>query len=465
MRKKKGTLARRWTLVGRFAAASVIAFVAIGVTLSMLLSRELLTQQQDAAENHAEFVTNSILRSELSAKDLAAPMPMRGDRYQAFLQFVSERILQYPLVLVTVWRSDGTVIFSSVPGLVGKKFPVGAGLRDAFTKGKTIGTISRASGRAALYPSDLPDKLLDAFVPVFGSIPHKSGPMVVVETFTDYSVVSGPVGRFFRSTLLSLSAGLLVLYMLMLPLAWRQAAKLDEQNERLEGALSRERTTQFQRRKLMERTLGAAEEERSRLAAELHDGPVQRLARLGYGLERVRTRQKQGDLKGSKELLQEIQTSVFDEVKDLRGMMSRLRPPVLDERGLEDALRDRADAMQEDAGISCSLEGHLEERLPPAIETVLYRVSQEALQNVIKHASAKNARIVLDRNNGSIIMEVRDDGVGFQPEAVPNASGQHFGMLAMRERVEVLGGTWSIESKPGHGTSVRVAVPWKRASS
>src|SRR5206468_2712309 len=101
---------RRWQLVTRFAAASLVVFVVIGAGLSILISRQLVRRERQNAESHAEFVTKSILRSELSPQDLSFLSPMGGQRYQEMLAFVQGRILQYPLVMVQIWRSDGTVV-------------------------------------------------------------------------------------------------------------------------------------------------------------------------------------------------------------------------------------------------------------------------------------------------------------------------------------------------------------------
>src|SRR2546422_3889953 len=105
----------RWRLVGRFALASLVAFVAIGVALSVVLSRQVVDQQEQAARSHAEFVSNSIIRYQLTARDLDFLAPMKGPRYLEFSQFVRDRILKYPVLRVKIWRSDGTVVFSDEP--------------------------------------------------------------------------------------------------------------------------------------------------------------------------------------------------------------------------------------------------------------------------------------------------------------------------------------------------------------
>lgn len=455
------SLVQRWQLVMRFAAASLIVFLVIGAGLSMLISRQLVDRERQNAEAHAEFVTNSILRYELSPQDLSFLAPMKGARYQEVLAFVQARILQYPLVLVKIWRSDGTVVFSNDPELVGRTFqPLSDELREVFYSGTAVSFVGTTRDEAENESvQELPPRVLETYVPVFIYQGRNEGPPVaVVETYTDYAVVQTQVNQVVRTVLVMVVCGLAVLFVLLLPIARRVSRRLEEQAERMGDLLSREQAAQSERRGLLDRTLRAAEEERTRIAAELHDGPVQRLARIGYGLERVRMRRHQSHHDGGDELLAEMQGAVFDEVGDLRRLMTGLRPPVLDQRGLEDAIRDRAQAIKHEFGIECVVEANLERRLAPGLETVLYRVSQEALTNVVKHAGARRARVGLFRDNGTVILEVDDDGSGFEP-AGASTGGDHFGLLAMRERVEMAGGSWLIDSSPGHGTRIRAELP------
>jgi signal transduction histidine kinase len=445
----------------RFAAASLIVFIVIGAGISMLISRQLVDRERQNAEAHAEFVTNSILRYELNPQDLSFLAPMKGARYQEVLGFVQARILQYPLVLVKIWRSDGTVVFSNDRKLVGRTFlPLSDELREAFFKGVAVSSVSGARDESEnVSVQELPGRVLETYVPVFiypGR--HEGPPVAVVETYTDYAVVQAQVDQVVRTVLVMLVGGLAVLFVLLLPIARRVSRKLEEQAVRLGDLLRREQAAQSERRGLLDRTLRAAEEERTRMAADLHDGPVQRLARIGYGLERVRMRLRRSHESGGEELLAQMQGAIFEEVGDLRRLMTRLRPPVLDQRGLEDAIRDRAEAIKRESGIECVVEASLERRLTPGLETVLYRVSQEALTNVVKHAGARRARVGLFRDNGAVILEVDDDGSGFEP-AGATSRGDHFGLLAMRERVEMAGGTWLIHSSPGQGTRIRAELP------
>jgi signal transduction histidine kinase len=220
------------------------------------------------------------------------------------------------------------------------------------------------------------------------------------------------------------------------------------------------RALQSEQEKLLERTVQATEQERKRVAAELHDGPVQHLTALDVTLERARRTLDRRSAESERETIERVQVRLREEVGDLRKMMSDLRPPALDHLGLVAALQDQLAAVRRETGLACSIESALDARLLPAQEIVLYRVAQEALANVVKHAGAERVRVSLQPSNGHVVLEVRDDGAGFVPsEAATSASNGHFGLLGMRERVEMAGGSWELHSHVGSGTVIRARLP------
>lgn len=231
--------------------------------------------------------------------------------------------------------------------------------------------------------------------------------------------------------------------------------------ERIE-AEGRLRETEAERRILLGRIVAASEEERRRIALELHDGPIQHLAALDYRIERIRGSLHKGDVSELDELLRRTQDVLHEEIRGLRQLMTELRPSVLDERGLADALEHQCEVIRQQAGIELTLDVSLKDRLEPALETVVYRVAQEALANVVKHARAGSASLAARSDDRSIILEVRDDGVGFDPrEAAGLLAEGHLGLVAMRERVEMAGGSWELRSRPGPGTLIRAVFPRK----
>jgi len=241
------------------------------------------------------------------------------------------------------------------------------------------------------------------------------------------------------------------------------ATELRERGVALESALSSLEKVEMERKHLLDRTMRGAEEERSRIATELHDGPIQRLTAVGYQLEEASLTLSGGDPADVDELLSAAQHHLYAEVNELRGLMATLRPPVLDELGLGLALADQLDSFERRTGIMCFLDTDREARLEPEIETVLYRVAQEALINVAKHSRAHHVWVYLRTDDDRADMQVRDDGVGFDPATVNGLTGRgHFGLAGMRERVEMAGGRYRLLSSPGGGTAIRVRLPRRR---
>jgi signal transduction histidine kinase len=232
---------------------------------------------------------------------------------------------------------------------------------------------------------------------------------------------------------------------------------------RVERARSRQRAAEArareERARLLNKILTATERQRSAMAAELHDGPIQNLTRLGLALERGQLRLRRGQLEEGGRLFADAQEALSGEVQALRRIMATLRPPVLEERGLVSALSDYVEVVRQQAGISCTLAARLPARLPEDQEVVLYRVAQEALTNVARHARASKVRVELVETGDAVVLEVHDDGVGFDPAAELVRGLDHFGLAGMRERVELAGGTWTVWSRPGAGTVLTASLP------
>ena len=265
----------------------------------------------------------------------------------------------------------------------------------------------------------------------------------------DYEAAATAAQRRAQAGVLSIAAVATVLALLLL---WR-----------VERARARQRaveaSSQQERARLVNKVLTVAEQQRTHLAAELHDGPIQRLTRLGLGLERSHLRLQRGRLDDGAELLADARVWLAEEVQALRQIMATLRPPILEERGLVSALREYLRMVEEQAGVHCALAGGLRKRLPTDQEVVLYRVAQEAISNVARHAHAGSVRVELFEDDDVVMLVVDDDGVGFDPVVMPQGNLDHFGMASMRERLELAGGTWEVRSRAGAGTTLIATLP------
>jgi len=213
------------------------------------------------------------------------------------------------------------------------------------------------------------------------------------------------------------------------------------------------------------RIVEAQEAERSRLAQEIHDGPAQALSNAIFQVEYIERvldrdpRMARTELRFMRELLRR-------ELGDVRTFISQLRPPLLDELGLDGSINDAAETMA--ALIGTDVETDLQAadtRLGDAQQTVVLRVVQEALQNVRKHAKAKRTTIATRVDDGGWIVEIRDDGVGFDVGAVATRGRRNFGLQFMRERAELIGAALEVSSRPDAGTVVRLAIPLEKESS
>jgi signal transduction histidine kinase len=232
------------------------------------------------------------------------------------------------------------------------------------------------------------------------------------------------------------------------------------------GGLASEVAMQTERKRAMQTVLRATEQERVRLAADLHDGPVQELTALRYGLTRARNRLQRGEPAQAEGLMAELENELAAGITGLRRLMAELRPAVLDEQGLEVALQNQVRAFEATSGVACAISTALQGRLAPDLETVLYRVTQESLNNIGKHAGASRVTVLLAAENGSVQLRINDDGVGFDPVAASRLLSEgHFGLAGMRERVEMVGGRLVVDSVPGRGTTVAVEMANKPAGS
>jgi signal transduction histidine kinase len=202
----------------------------------------------------------------------------------------------------------------------------------------------------------------------------------------------------------------------------------------------------------LRRVVEAQELERRRLARELHDQTGQELISVLLGLKAVEEAKSGAE---RAEALAAVREQVVETLHDVRRLAVELRPKALDDFGLVPALERLRDTFAEQTGMRVDLESRIRERLPTDVETALYRIVQEALTNVVKHARATAVSIVLAPKDRAVTALIEDDGRGFTPDG----SGEGLGLLGMGERLALLGGRLKIESSHGAGTTIVAEVP------
>lgn len=215
-----------------------------------------------------------------------------------------------------------------------------------------------------------------------------------------------------------------------------------------------------QRQELGLQIIRAQEEERKRLAREIHDGPAQSLANVVLRMEFCEKLLEVDPKKVGVEL-QDLKRIVRNNLQDVRKIIFDLRPMALDDLGVVPALKRYIEDFREknDIDIETTFRGR-EIRLEPVLEIALFRLIQEALNNVIKHARATNVKVALELNPAWVVAAVEDNGTGFALEKVLHGHlANRFGLISMKERTDLLGGEMHIDTEPGKGTSIKFKIP------
>ncbi|HEX9926295.1 MAG TPA: GAF domain-containing sensor histidine kinase [Anaerolineae bacterium] len=247
--------------------------------------------------------------------------------------------------------------------------------------------------------------------------------------------------------------------------------QLTTANEKLERKVAN-RTRQLQEAKealaqkavqlqqLLTETVDVQERERQRIAQDMHDGTNQLLIGAMLELKSARKRLTTGNLSQAEESLQTVQKILHRVEAETKQIIYDLRPPTLDALGLVPALRHYTERFEQYSGIPCTLKVSGQPmRLPARVEISIYRLMQEALQNVSAHAQARRADVLIDFSASNLNLTIADDGQGFDLAVVKRNNHGNIGLLSMNERAESLGGHLKIRTRPQQGTQVELAVP------
>ena len=213
------------------------------------------------------------------------------------------------------------------------------------------------------------------------------------------------------------------------------------------------------------RLLTVQESERRRLARELHDAVGQELTALSLNLTIIDDALSGAMMQKARERLEDSRQLLEETTRHLRNVLVELRPPGLDELGLLAALTEHVNHVARRSELTVGVSGvEPRPRLAPTDEIALFRIAQEALNNVVKHARANTCNVTLAQDQRSVILQIVDDGVGFDTARRPILGGYGMGTTTMRERAEAIGARLELESAPGHGTRISVTLDWPPAA-
>jgi signal transduction histidine kinase len=240
-----------------------------------------------------------------------------------------------------------------------------------------------------------------------------------------------------------------------------RTSELEERNRELKVLYETLQHKEEQLRVLLGKVLGAQEDERKRVSLELHDGIGQALSAVSMGLERLDRPDQRSNQQEHVEVLKEL---TMNALSDLRRIVIALRPAALDYLGLVPAIRRYIELQLGNTGVGFQIhEEGPNTRLEPSLETIVYRVVQEAINNVARHSGATRVRIHLRSSEDTLAVTVEDNGQGFDPTLATAKHG--VGLQGMEERVSMAGGELTVHSQPGRGTTVHMEIPLSKRIS
>jgi signal transduction histidine kinase len=420
-----------------FVAADLAAVILITLGVAWLVSRSASA----GAVRDARDLT--VAEGRAAVWPLLTDGVVRGDpaALAALDEVVKTRVLSDRLVRVKIWSADGTIVYSDEARLIGQHFGFDKEDAKALTSGIPEAGVSNLAAPENLYERDF-KKLLQ----VYDGLRTRSGQPVLFEAYIKFSSVTADSHRAFVSVLPAMLAGLLLLFLAQVPLAWAMARRIE--------------AGQVEEQRLLQRAINSADVERRHIAADLHDGPVQALAGTALSLTAAAEHANAAGLADIATTVSGAAGELRQGIRDLRTLIVAIAPPRLHDEGLAVALQDLVSPLRA-RGVETSLTVPDRLDLPREVEALAYRTAQEAIRNIGRHAStARRVTVTVAQLDGRLQLEIVDDGPGFSPGTVNarNAQG-HVGLHLLGELAGDAGGRLDVHSDGHTGTRLRLELP------
>jgi signal transduction histidine kinase len=359
---------------------------------------------------------------------------------RAIDDLVVARVLSGSIVRVKIWSQDGRVLYSDDPGQIGRRYVLGDDEQQILRDGGAVVEVSNLDR-----PENVRDrgrgKLIEAYTP----IRTPSGTPVLFEIYERLDSVNASARRLLSELAPPILGAIALLVLVQVPLVWSLMRGLQRGYEDREALLAN--------------AIAGSNRERRRLAAYLHDGPVQDIAGVAYSLAPVADNAAaRGEVDEAGTISAGIE-NLRHSVRDLRTLLVDLHPPHLAAAGLEAALRDLVSPL-EIRGIQVESSVTGGEHIGQEQEALVYRAAQEAIRNIVDHAAATHVTVVVTGTTDAARIVVVDDGRGFSPEERDRRVEEgHLGLSLLEELVHQAGATIQVRSTVGEGTTVELEVP------
>lgn len=421
----------QFAIVG-VAAATIVAIVA-GARVRSTGTNEAI---RDARE-WATLLSQNIIAPQVNDAVLAGDAAALGKLDEV----VSSVVKNGPIFRIKVWTPEGRVVYSDDQSLIGKAFELAAPVKQSIATGAPFVDVTMADDAENQFEG-APSRQLEVYMPFRLS----DGRLMLYEHYQYYTVLSDGAAKVTAAFSPLVLKSLIVLEMVQLPLAWWLARRV--------------RSAQRQKEMLLRSALDASDNERRRIARDLHDGVVQDLAGVSYAIDAVRhdpTVQSSATVGAT---LDRVVDKAQRSIKGLRTLIVDIYPPSLEEGDLGGALTELLVPLEAE-GMVASFRDEATGYMSSATHGLVYRTAREALRNVQKHADAEHVEVVLrDLDRDRVQLEVIDDGCGFDVDSIDQAYEEgHFGVRMLSDVVNAAGGELELKSTPGVGTTLTLVAP------
>jgi two-component system NarL family sensor kinase len=427
-----------WWVYLQVVALTLVVLAVVGVVAALLSQQEARRESAVDATRRALVFTKTVVQPSIG-DDILTATPQS---WEVLDGAVREFVLGEEVVRVKLWDADGQILYSDEPRLVGSHFALDeaelAVLQQGAPPSAKVSDLAEPENR---YETET-GKLLE----VYSRVETPGGEPLLFETYYRYDSANSRFGEIWRGLTLVTWSSLALLLVLLLPVIWRLVTRL--------------RRSQEEREALLVRAAETSTAERRRIAETLHDGVVQDLAATSFVLAGAAGSAGQAGQDALATNLSKASEAVRSSIGGLRSLLVEIYPPSLSATGLEAVLVDLVGGPStRDLDVTLDLPEESRTQLDRDGQRLVFRVAQECLRNVARHASARHVAVRLSDTGRSIVLSVSDDGIGFVPEQVLSSrSPEQYGLRLMVDDARAAGADLRVRSAPGQGTTWELTV-------
>ncbi len=423
------------SVIVRFAAGTLAAIVVAVVGGYFVLrsvaideaKRQTRTRVQESAQLVEATVSDGLLTG-------------RAQSVTSVDDAVVGRVLSTSIVRVKIWSAGGRVLYSDDPTEIGRRYALSEEQHQLLRNGGAQVEVTDLNR-----PENALDRQQGRLIEAYTRIRTPSGTPMLFEIYQRFGSVTADARRLLKALAPPILGAIALILVVQVPLFWSLTHRLQRSHEQREGLLANAVTS--------------SRRERRRVASYLHDGPVQELAGLAFSLAPIADGAESRGADADAAVVRRVIDRLRGTVRDLRALLVDLHPPILATAGLDAAIRDLVSPLAA-RGTKVELRVEGDDRLDADTQALVYRVAQEAVRNVIAYADATTVSVEVDVVDSMARLLVADDGRGFAPDVRDRRRTEgHLGLSLVEELARQAGGSLTVDSREGAGTSVRLEVP------